>query len=187
MEELALRDVLPGLQPGERVLWSGGPDPNVWLSRGDLVLIPLTVLALIASVVWSRGLLPITGPWGAVVVIPVIAFALYVTFGRFLYKRWMKRRTSYRLTTDRVLVLVDGAIALESQFDRRSIEVRRSSKRSHATIVFHRGSLWFVGPGWNGNTGLEPLMFGRRPVAFYDVADAGPLLEQIGRLKRSLT
>ncbi len=69
---------------GEPVLWAGRPDAGVLFGRGDLLLVPLTVLWGGFAVFWNvmvwRGHAPVFFRlWG----IPFLLVGLYVTLGDF--------------------------------------------------------------------------------------------------------
>ena len=173
------------LRPGERLLWSGAPDPRVWLTPEDAYLIPLTVagcafvgFGLVIAVqsdvaffvVWS-GLVGLVG--------------LYIMAGRFVYKRYRKQRTAYGITSQRALVAGPRTLT-DLPLYQRGVTVRRSRDGRHASVdfaasagpsgmfdVYKAGSLSYA------NTGME--LFSRRqlPVAFYDVADPEPMLQAL--------
>src|SRR6478735_6022360 len=108
------------LQPGEKVLWTGRPDPGRLLSSKDAYLIPFSLMWGGFAIVWEGGvLLTMAGANGAPIFvalwgIPFVVAGQYLIWGRFLVKRWDRRRTVYAVTDQRVLVL-RGA-SLQSMF-----------------------------------------------------------------------
>lgn len=103
---------------GERLLWTGQPDPRVIFERVDIFLVPFSLLWGGFALVWEAGVLGLgvfgeghrsAVPWFFVLWgIPFVLVGLYFIAGRFFYKAWRKRRTYYALTNKRALVLVEG-------------------------------------------------------------------------------
>jgi hypothetical protein len=167
------------LLAGERILWQGQPDPHVIFAPGDRLLIPLSILWGGFAIFWEASVLSDRGQdqgaplffvlWG----IPFVAFGLYFIFGRFFYKAYRKRRTSYAVTSRRVLIL--------TMLRRRQLQAAFSdsipaiAKSIRADGV---GSLVFGNVSWvnnmYANTGLEGMgrYKGSAPMAFYDIPDA---------------
>ena len=96
------------LQSDERVLWSGRPDPKApTLSPIDWIAIPFSLLwAGLTTSIFFFALrnhspnLPRTVLAGIGVVV-----GTYLVAGRFLYKRWLRRRTRYFITTKRLITV----------------------------------------------------------------------------------
>jgi len=103
---------------GERLLWTGQPDPRVIFERVDIFLVPFSLLWGGFALAWEAGVLGLgvfgeghrsAVPWFFVLWgIPFVLVGLYFIAGRFFYKAWRKRRTYYALTNKRALVLVEG-------------------------------------------------------------------------------
>jgi hypothetical protein len=166
----------PYLRPGEKFFWSGRPDPDVRFSRADVFLVPFTVMWGGFAVFWEVAVLAsgfnlFFALWG----IPFVAMGLYLLFGRFIYKRRTKLRTAYGVTSDRALVAIGNMTLYDSPLKQIPTAIRRSRDGSHASITFGNQSGWSYA-GRYANTGLDFFMRGSPPVAFYDVADAQPLL-----------
>jgi hypothetical protein len=93
------------LESGERLLWSGKPG-NRWLYPQDAVLIPFSVMWGGFAIFWEVSVsnsgardslvFPL---WG----IPFVLAGLYLMIGRFFARRWMRRRTLYAVTDQRVI------------------------------------------------------------------------------------
>lgn len=97
------------LESSERLLWSGRPGSR-WLYPQDAVLIPFSVMwggfAIFweASVLFNRGardsvIFPL---WG----VPFVLAGLYLMVGRFFARRWIRRRTLYAVTDQRVISIM---------------------------------------------------------------------------------
>lgn len=94
------------LRPGERLLWSGCPDPAATFTPADAFLIPFSVMWGGFAVFWEVGVSAGGPNFGTIWGLPFVAIGLYFIFGRFFYKRYRKRRTCYGITDQRALVTV---------------------------------------------------------------------------------
>ncbi|HEX3508972.1 MAG TPA: hypothetical protein VHW94_11325, partial [Candidatus Dormibacteraeota bacterium] len=99
------------LQPGEGVLWTGSPNPHRLFSSKDFFLVPFSLMWGGFAIFWEASVLAFgrganQAPvffalWG----IPFVVVGQYFIWGRFLFKRWDRRRTIYAVTNQRVIVL----------------------------------------------------------------------------------
>jgi hypothetical protein len=160
----------PYLQSGEQVLWTGKPDPSRLIGRGDAFLIPFSLMWGGFAIVWEAGVLGFGAPflfklWG----IPFVVVGQYFIWGRFVYKRWDRRRTVYGLTSQRVLIL--RGRSLQSVFLKQMPAINQTAR------IDGSGSLEFGdSPGGYGysrwaNNGMDVLLTGRAGPAFYDIPD----------------
>ncbi len=100
------------LLPDEDVVWYGQPDPSIIFSRADLIVIPISLLwagfAIFAFTVTLGAAL--AGDFGGLISLlisgPLVVMGIYIAIGRFFWKRWLKRRTHYAVTSRRVVGLV---------------------------------------------------------------------------------
>jgi hypothetical protein len=187
------------LRPGEQLLWWGRPDPRLWFTGADLLLIPFSILWCGSAIAFDVGFSSGGRPVFAVFGVPLIAAGLYLVVGRFFYKHYRKKRTVYGITTQRALVAV-GARSLvdapwpplvDPAWPGQPLRIRRSRDGTHASVILdHTGVTTLVlGPrGWErrsrvpGNTGLE-YGTSRPQVAFYDVADAAAMLAALAQAR----
>lgn len=164
----------PYLLNGERILWTGHPDPRRLLSANDIWLIPFSLMWGGFAIFWEAGVLGIFGKagggpasffvlWG----IPFVVVGQYLIWGRFIYKRWDRSRTIYAVTNRRVLSL--RGRNLTSMFIPQLPAVNQSI-RSDGTGTLEFGSAPY-GYGFWANSGLD--WFSRRAgvLAFYDIPD----------------
>jgi hypothetical protein len=103
--------VISELFPGEQVLWSGKPDSRRWLYREDRLLVPFSLLWGGFAIFWEASVLTATSAhehaavrlvfalWG----VPFVLLGLYLIFGRVFARRWIRRRSLYVLTDQRIL------------------------------------------------------------------------------------
>jgi hypothetical protein len=173
------------LMLGERILWTGRPDPLRLFTPADLYLVPFTLLWAWFSIAFFVQELdrspadPVTR-----VIAPLFAVVgLYAVVGRFFYVRYRKRRTCYAVTDKRVLVLSESVKRSLLSTRIRQIPAIRKSIRSDGS-----GSLRFGGGNpysemWNG-TGFEffGAAYGPSSPSFVDIPDA----EQVYRLVSTL-
>ena len=144
------------LTSGERILWTGRPDPSRLFTRSDLFLVPFTLLWAWFSIgFFTQEFARSPADPVSRVIAPLFAVVgLYALVGRFLYLRYRKRRTCYSVTSRRVLILTEALRRSLVATQIRQIPVIQKTIRSDGS-----GSLRF-GAGnpylemWMG-TGLE--------------------------------
>jgi hypothetical protein len=175
------------LSTGERAYWVGRPDARVHLSRGDLFLVPFSILWASFAIFWEATAIasgaPVLFPlWG----VPFVLVGLYMVAGRFFFAANRRRRTLYAVTNQRVLSLVQGrrgetvgAVYLSA------IPNISTSTRSHVRgdVVF--GSSSSVGGEW-ANKGLGWFTQGDNANAtfgFYEIEDARAVADLVERLR----
>jgi len=101
----------------EEILWMGQPNPNINFTSMDWFLIPFSIMWGGFAIFWELSALgmlfvnssnetniPIVFPLFG---IPFVIMGLYFIFGRFIYKKWKKRRTYYAITNKRVLIITN--------------------------------------------------------------------------------
>lgn len=90
---------------GETLLWSGIPRQGVFLRSTDVFQIPFSLLWAGFAVFWEATVLSSPAPgffafWG----IPFVIMGIYITIGRFFFDAYRRRRTTYALTSKRVVI-----------------------------------------------------------------------------------
>lgn len=186
MEEPTDRQALqPHLLPGESVRWLGRPDPRRLLNSGDIFLIPFSLLWGGFALFWEGGVLglgsqapdhPVDGffaLWG----VPFVVVGQYFIWGRFVYKRWDRRRTVYAVTDQRVLVLKGRT--LQSMFITQ-LPALNLSTRSDGSGSLQFGTMPWTYGFW-GDTGMEFMARGRSPLTFYDIPRANDVYQLIAQ------
>lgn len=109
----------PELLPDEKIEWTGRPNPSVIFQREDWFVIPFSLMWGGFAIFWLLGASGIWDMWtshpnrslqyfGLVWGTPFVLAGQYFIWGRFVYRRWMKKRTYYALTTRRALILRSG-------------------------------------------------------------------------------
>ncbi len=138
MESRTPEDVIgTHLEEGERLLWAGRPGQGVRLRGADAFLIPFSILWCGFAVFWEIMVLAEDTPGPAAVRIIFPAFGallvlvgLYFVFGRFLVDAWLRGRTTYGVTNERVIIvsgLFSARVKRERQKRRQGDKETRSN------------------------------------------------------------
>jgi hypothetical protein len=175
------------LLPGEKIEWTGSPNPAVLFHEEDWGAIPFSLIWGGFAIFWLVGATGIWDIWvnrpnktfeyfGLIWGTPFVLVGQYLIWGRFLYARWRKRGTYFALTNRRALIVYQG------------IKTRLSSSAyfEHLAMVDKRvrsdgnGCISFGGPvrgEWQWGKNNPP-----RPLTFDDVDDADSVYQIVARL-----
>ncbi len=94
------------MERGERQLWAGAPGQGVRLRASDLFMIPFSLMWGGFAVFWETSVLRGGGPsFFSLFGVPFVAMGLYITVGRFLVDARRRARTSYFVTSNRVVII----------------------------------------------------------------------------------
>lgn len=158
----------PYLLPDERILWTGRPDPRRLFTVADLWLVPFSLMWGGFALVWETLVLSSSAPWFFVLWgVPFVVVGQYFIWGRFLYKRWDRSRTTYAVTNRRIIVL--RGHRLQSVSVNPLPQINQSSGRDgEGTLAF---GMTPFGYGIWANTGMDWFSRHAAPVAFYDIPD----------------
>lgn len=94
------------LRPGERLLWEGLPARGLLFTGRDVYLIPASVSGLAFMLFWLWNVMNSGAPvffrvWGTM----FLGVALFLFAGRFAVDAWLRSRTSYAVTDQRVFIV----------------------------------------------------------------------------------
>jgi hypothetical protein len=97
------------LLPGEKILWQGQPSTSLRITGRDWYLIPFSLFWGGFAVFWEASVLAQPAPgflkfWG----IPFIAIGVYLIAGRFFLDAWLRQRTRYAVTDQRIFIVRAG-------------------------------------------------------------------------------
>ena len=101
----------PILDPSERLLWSGQPRRGVRLSSQDIFLIPFSLMWGGFAIFWEVMAISTTAKAGSVGYIfplfgiPFVCVGLYLIFGRFFVDAYLRDRTFYGVTNERIIIV----------------------------------------------------------------------------------
>jgi hypothetical protein len=109
---------------GEQLLWSGRPDDHGWIRPQDTFLVPFSIMWGGFAIFWEAGVLSSSSARSSVIFplwgVLFVLIGLYLMVGRFFARRWIRRRTIYAVT------------------DQRVIEIAPSWRRERATSMWLR-------------------------------------------------
>ena len=95
----------------ERIQWRGKPEKLRLLESRDAYLIPFSLLWGGFAIYWEYTVFTMGAPlMFKVFGIPFVLLGLYMILGRFLYKAFLLKRTSYVITDSRILRNQNGKI-----------------------------------------------------------------------------
>ena len=93
------------LLPGERLLWTGQPGQGIRFTLRDGFLIPFSLLWCGFAIFWESTVLSTPAPgFFALFGIPFVLMGLFAVAGRFVLDAWLRGRTRYALSSQRVLI-----------------------------------------------------------------------------------
>ncbi len=138
-------------------MWSGRPKQGIAFSRSDLLAVPFSLMWGGFAIFWNYGVWtsPNTGEsidwfmrlWG----LPFLAVGLYLIVGRFFYDAWIRARSYYAVTNERILIFRNRPAPKLISRDIQSLPMFELSeyRDGTGTIVFDSDDL---GYSWLGRS-----------------------------------
>jgi hypothetical protein len=175
----------------EQILWSSQPDPRRLLTAVDLFLIPFSIFWCGFAIVWEyiairqalEGGSILWPLWG----MPLLLIGLYALFGRFVYKKWKRRRTFYAVTDRRVLALERGSREdkIRAMFIESIPEVKKRAWRDGSgTIVFGSTAYWYDMYKSSGAEWMSGYWATGSSIPFFDIKDVATVERLVYDLRR---
>lgn len=130
------------LDRGERQLWAGVPRQGLLLRPSDVGVIPLSLFVAGFAYFWEGGVIHdgnwLLALWG----IPLVGAAVYLLIGRFWGDRWQRARTTYAVTSERIIINSGLFRSTSKSLTLRLLsDVTLDERKDGAgTIIFGRGS-----------------------------------------------
>ena len=182
-----LSPVLPLLDRGEKLIWSGQPLQGIRLQAADLFMIPFSLMWGGFAIFWEAGVLGFINLGGkstqhpapaffALWGIPFVLIGLYMIFGRFFGDAASRRKTWYALT-DRRLIILQGLFTRQvNSYDFATLSNLNLVERSNQT-----GDILFGNPGPMYSTTVSgwPGSGKYRTPGFYQLPGAKAVFIQI--------
>lgn len=99
------------LLPDEYVIWNGKPGKGYLLNKTDAFMIPFSIIWCSFAIFWENSVLIssaslIARLWG----IPFVCVGLYMVFGRFIMKSYVRKETVYVITNKRILSFIKNQV-----------------------------------------------------------------------------
>ena len=167
---------------GEQVLWHGRPIDGLRLRPRDVFFIPFSLLWCGFVVFWNVTVWSQHSPlffrlWG----VPFLLVGAYMVIGRFFVDAWMRARTDYAVTNERILIVThlfsERATSLSlASLPEMTLQVNASGR---GTIQF--GIATPVGVTWNPSGTFDTQQ--RMPPNFFEVPDARAVADLVRQLQ----
>ncbi len=148
------------LLPGEKLLWSGGPQRGILFTASDAFLIPFSVMWGGFAIFWEASVLSTKAPdffglWG----IPFVLVGLYLIVGRFFVDAWIRGGLVYAVTSQRILIARPSPIARFTALNLNQLPAVSLKERNNGRgdIVFGDSVSVFGRRGFSGwSPALDP-------------------------------
>lgn len=154
---------------GERLLWSGRPAGGILLRQIEIVLIPSSLFWGGFAVFWNVSAWTMAGSGEFMLFgVPFLLMAAYITVGRFVHDVWLRRRTHYAVTNERVIVRRTGLGGTVRSLDLAALPVLELQEGTGG-----RGTIRFESRPWFGGAGFDIWVPGLAAAAqFLRIPDA---------------
>lgn len=163
-------DIQSRLLPGERILWTGAPSRGLMLTSRDAQMVPFSLFWCGFVAVWMFGAIkaslnPVHGDrmwFFPLFGVPFVLIGLHMLIGRFFHDAWIRRRTSYAVTNQRILILRTAPTLKFTAFaiDRLPELTLEEHANGHGTIRFQpQPTMWNNRDGSSWTPALNTAQF----------------------------
>jgi hypothetical protein len=173
------------LLDGERTAWTGVPGAGIRLQASDSFLIPFSLLWCGFAFFWeysvvSKGHAPfIMRLWG----IPFVLVGLYFVIGRLILDAWLRGRTYYAITNQRVLIYRPAPLGRFTALNLRQLPEMSLTEASDGSGTIRFGPQAPLFARGNGFSNWTPSL--DQTPQFVAVADAGAVFRQLQQAQRN--
>lgn len=123
------------LQPGEQLLWHGAPGTGIRFRHSELRSLPINLFILGFGIFWTVSAASSAGVKGILFGIPLLAFGVYLSIGRFLIEIRHRKETYYGITNQRIILMEPKTIQTLLYDQIPSLELE-PEKNGEGTIYF---------------------------------------------------
>lgn len=137
---------------GEKLLWSGAPWQGLFLMRpAEAMMIPFSLFwggfVIFWNVnVWSMARADIVFKLFG---IPFLIAGVYITVGRFVIDAWLRSKTQYAVTNQRVLIERGGLFPSRKSLDIDRLPALELNERGDGS-----GTIRFASSNWLANNNI---------------------------------
>lgn len=130
------------LTSGERILWKGRPGKGHYLSKHDALLIPFSLTWGGFAIFWEYQAITLGAPlFMALFGIPFVLIGLYIIFGRFIHMAYLRKRTFYVITNEKVIRKCGNKVDMLNLVTTPPIQVKMH-ENGYGTIVFEESTFY---------------------------------------------
>lgn len=130
------------LTSGERIIWKGKPGKGNLLSSSDVFLIPFSIVWGGFAFFWEFMVISSGGPaFFALFGLPFVLLGVYLIFGRFIHLAYLRKRTFYVITNEKIIRKRGKKIDYLSIRNLPTVQVK-VHKNGYGTISFQQQTLF---------------------------------------------
>lgn len=104
MEQNNYQFITAYLTPDETLLWKGHPEKGNLFLPSDLFISFFGLFFLGFSLFWEFGVIQTGNTFMILWGVPFILIGCFLTFGRFLYKAYLRNKTFYAVTNKKLII-----------------------------------------------------------------------------------
>jgi hypothetical protein len=146
-------DLQRALLSSERVLWEGEPYKGIILRPIEVFLIPFSLLWGGFAVFWNIGVWSVDQKVSHLPFklfgLPFLIAGLYITLGRFLIDRQLRRRLQYAVTNRRILIYKQGSSSTSKSVDIKRLPSIELNERPDGSGTIRFGAAMSLFDGRN--------------------------------------